>query len=88
MCNAILEAMACGVPVIATDIPNNQVFGDCIQRIEFENTDACVSAIDTLAHDIAGRLRLAQSARDEVEKKYDLVLATKRYADILFRKAG
>ena len=63
-CNAIIEAMACGLPVISTDAPfnydildeNNSIMIDC------HDVDAIVEAIRRLHNDEPLRQRLSQGA--------------------------
>lgn len=63
-CNAIVEAMACGLPVISTDAPfnydilneNNSIMVDC------HDVDAIAEAIRKLQNDEELRTRLSQGA--------------------------
>lgn len=63
-CNAIVEAMACGLPVISTDAPfnydilneNNSIMVDC------HDINAIVTAINKLKNDIALTQRLSAGA--------------------------
>ena len=63
-CNAIIEAMACGLPVISSDLPFNKDLLDptCAIEIDPTNIDMIESAIMTLYDDPALRAELAEGA--------------------------
>lgn len=65
--NALVEGMACGLPVVATDSPG--CVGEIIQDgengilVESENVDALTGALSRLMGDVDLRERLAERAR-------------------------
>ncbi len=82
MCNAIMEAMAMGIPVVTTNIPENQ------ELVTHEkNGMLCpVKDISCLAHslerlvtDISVRQTMGQAARESMQERYNLPDSTKRW---------
>jgi len=75
MPNVVLEAMAAGKPVIATDTGGSK---DIIRSnvngvlVEPENSEALAEAILKLLGDPAQRQRLGQSARETVKKRFSI----------------
>lgn len=75
MPNAVLEAMACGVPVIATpvggvlDVLEDGVNG---KIIPINNADALVKAIEELMQNSEQVSRMAQLARSKIETEFTL----------------
>lgn len=75
MSNAIIEAMAAGVPVITTDIPENQ---DLIENkktgllFPANNVHHLVKAIKLLTTDSTLRKRFSQNSLQRVEKKFNI----------------
>jgi len=81
--NAMLEAMACGLPVVATDvgaagevIPN----AECGRIVPPENPDALAQALNVIINDQSLRSSLGASARARVTQAYDASLTAGRYA--------
>lgn len=68
-CNAIIEAMACGLPVISSDLPFNDdiLDGDCSIRIDTRDVEAIREAIVRLRDDKALRQSMASAALKKVE---------------------
>lgn len=67
--NAVLEAMAAGVPVVASDIPGNRdALGETglLVRTEMELLEACQRLID----DPAERRRLGAAGRERVRREF------------------
>jgi glycosyltransferase involved in cell wall biosynthesis len=68
-CNAIIEAMACGLPIISTDAPfnydilneNNSIMIDC------HNVEAIAAAIRRMKEDVVLRQRLSEGSLATVE---------------------
>lgn len=87
--NVILEAMACGTPVIAVDCPGaiRELIEDGRTGLIVPNNDApaLAAAIDRLAGDPALAASLAKNARAEVEGKFSLERMLKAYEELLGR---
>lgn len=66
-CNAIVEALACGLPVISSDQLFNEDILDenCSIRVDPMDVDAIAEAIDVLYADPERRVRLAQGALEK-----------------------
>lgn len=91
MSNAILEAMACGVPVIATDVGGNRemiVDGRTGWLIESGDAAALASAIGRLAGDAAARRAMGECGRERVESMFSLPRMMDAYARTYERLAG
>jgi glycosyltransferase involved in cell wall biosynthesis len=69
MPNTIMEAMACGCPVIASDIePHREIINnECGILVELDKLDSLQSKIETLFSDDALRLKLIKRARNNSE---------------------
>ncbi|MEM3394014.1 MAG: glycosyltransferase, partial [Candidatus Methanomethylicia archaeon] len=82
----LIEAMACGLPVIATDtvgpreIIKNGVTGFIIPRRDIK---ALREAIMLLIQDHALRKRMSIKAREEAIKKYDVSIISDRWLKIM-----
>lgn len=63
-CNAIIEAMACGLPVISSNLPfNDDILDDsCAIRVNPENIDEIAAAIQKLKDDADLRASLSKGA--------------------------
>lgn len=83
MSNAIIEAMAAGVPVITTDIPENR---DLIENektgilFPVKNIHRLIEAIKSLMTDPDLRKQLGQNSRQSIEKKFNIRLAASQLA--------
>jgi glycosyltransferase involved in cell wall biosynthesis len=73
--NASLEAMAAGLPVVATDVGGmaeqivEGVTGHVVPR---DDPDALAAALIRLAHDGAARVRLGQAGRERIRTDFSL----------------
>lgn len=68
--NAIVEAMACGLPIISSNRPFNDDILDetCSIRIDPENVDAIANAINHLYHDTNLQQRLSNGALNKAKQ--------------------
>jgi len=94
MSNALLEALACGLTSIVTDVgDNSRLVRDGIEGIVIppSSTDDLVRAIVSLAHDAGRRRAMACAARDRAAS-YSLPMMVERYdrfyRDLVFGAAG
>ena len=69
-CNAIVEAMACGLPIISSNLPFNDDILDstCSIRVDPEDINEIADAIDLLYREPEYRKRLSQGALVKAEK--------------------
>ncbi len=85
MPNAVLEAMACGMPCIATRVSGSE---DIIQQgvngllVEIEDYEAMAEALLTLLCDADFAKQCGQAARATVEQRYSLEHITDRYIEL------
>jgi len=81
MSNAILEAQACGLPVVATRVGGNPelVDADCGVLVEPLNPPALAQALLELLPDTARRIRLGSAARARVCARHSLQKMTDAY---------
>lgn len=80
--NALLEAMAHGLPVVVSSVPGNvDVIDHDVNGLIFPVGDpvALADRLALLASDEAARVRLGQAARATVEAEYDLDLVVDSY---------
>jgi glycosyltransferase involved in cell wall biosynthesis len=83
--NALLEAMACGLPVLVSDIPGNR---DVVEndfnglRFTVDNPHSLAQNIFLLLNDMDLRRRLGQEARATVENRYSLDFVAEKYMDL------
>jgi len=83
---AVVEAMAAGVPVIATDIPAcREVLdgGSCGLLVPLEDAQALAQAIGKILDDEAMRTRLVRAASERVRMHYDVKQMAAGYAALL-----
>ena len=87
--NTILEAMACGLPVVATDVGGNSelvVEHESGYLVPAADPQALGAAIARYLDDAELRRRHGRRAREEVERQFSLSGMVRRYAD-LYRAA-
>jgi glycosyltransferase involved in cell wall biosynthesis len=80
--NALLEAMAAGLPCIANDIPSNREVlddGNAGVLVPVEDCDALEAAMRAMVEDERKARRFAEQARERVERCYSIRAVAKRY---------
>jgi len=82
--NAILEAQACGLPVIATHVGGNPdlVDDDCGVLVPARDPDAMAEAMRALLRDADLRKRMGAAARSRVVRNHSLDSMTQTYASL------
>ncbi len=74
MSNTILEAMACGLPIIASDVPGNRdLIGDQPGAVLFKSGDpaALCDRMDALLQDPELRAKMGTASREAAEREFD-----------------
>lgn len=83
--NTILEAMSCGLPVVATDVGGNRELlsdGDTGQLIPSADPVAMAKAIEAYLDDPAMRLKHGRAGRKRIEQEFSLDGMVQRYLDL------
>lgn len=83
--NALIEAMAAGLPVVATDvggIPEVVRPGDNGQLVPPDDPGALAGAVMALMDDPETAARLGRSAREDVERHYSIDRMVRRFEDL------
>ncbi len=80
---ALLEAMACGLPPVVSNIPGN---ADVVVEeqngllVQPEDEAGLAAALERVLRDAALRARLAAAARETIQHQYSADLMNQRYA--------
>jgi glycosyltransferase involved in cell wall biosynthesis len=82
--NVVGEAMACGVPCVATDVGDaRDIMGDTGRVVPVENPAALAEACaELVAIGPAGRAALGASARRRIDERFSLSSVVARYQDL------
>jgi glycosyltransferase involved in cell wall biosynthesis len=88
---ALLEAMACGLPAIVADIPENiEAVGDSGLAVPYGDEKATAAAFVRLVHDEQERITLGERAQRRVSELFDaddMVMRTRAvYDEVLASK--
>jgi glycosyltransferase involved in cell wall biosynthesis len=79
-----LEAMACGAPLVVTDVPGSEVVRGAGVIVPLDDPGTLADAIDGLLEDDAWRARLGSAARER-SASYDLVSTLRRNLELWAR---
>jgi glycosyltransferase involved in cell wall biosynthesis len=88
MSNALMEAMASGLPIIATDIPENRELiasGITGLLVPLRNTSALYAAMTELSLDRRQREILGENAKKEAGEKFSLPVVVEEYRNFFAR---
>lgn len=89
MANAVLEALAAGRAVLASDIPGNRsLVEDGVTGLLFGDEAEFAAAAERLVTDAALRRRLGQNGRRLVEERYSIEREIDGYVDVYARVTG
>jgi glycosyltransferase involved in cell wall biosynthesis len=89
--NTILEAMACGLPVVATRVGGNAelvVEGRTGALVERANPAAMAAALAGYVHDPERRREHGAAARQRIEEGFSLAGMVARYTDLYDELSG
>lgn len=84
MSMGMLESMAAGLPVVATDVPGTRevvVDGETGYLVPVRSPEALADRLADLARDPSLRARLGEAGRRRVEEHFDLRLNVRRHLD-------
>jgi glycosyltransferase involved in cell wall biosynthesis len=71
--NVVLESMACGVPVIATDVADNaQIIGDAGAVVRLDDDESMARHVIAVLRDATLRRELASRARERAVREFSL----------------
>lgn len=84
---ALIEAMAAGIPIVATDVPAcREVLGGGAAGLLVPpgNAAAFACALSELLQNDERRRRLVEAARDRVKREYSIDVCARRWEQVLF----
>jgi glycosyltransferase involved in cell wall biosynthesis len=87
MSNTLLEAMATGLPIVATDVGSNRELlddGRCGFVVP-PDAGSLTTALKTILSDRQAALRMGEIARARVAADFDLATMVRRYEDFYER---
>lgn len=85
MSNALLEAIACGVPVVATRVPGNkEIVEDRVTGllVDYDDADAMAHALATMLTDSNFSQTCAKQALEQIRERYTFDHEVARYLDL------
>jgi glycosyltransferase involved in cell wall biosynthesis len=88
LCLSLLEAMACGLPVVATDVGGNrEVIADSGGGILVPSgsPELLADAVLSILRRPSVRLQMGRAARSRVERAFDLRTVVSRYEELYMR---
>jgi glycosyltransferase involved in cell wall biosynthesis len=91
MPNAVLEAMASGLPVVATRIAGNEelvVDGFTGRLVNPEDVPSLRDGLREMLTDVQAREQMGRAARTRVEMEYSWMNTARQYAELLERITG
>ena len=91
MSNTILEAMACGVPVVATSVGSNGELvadGQTGYLVPTENDRELTGALERLARKPESLLHFGREARFRVESRFGIDRMVQNYSELYMKLAG
>jgi glycosyltransferase involved in cell wall biosynthesis len=81
--NALLESMASGLPLLATDLPATREYaGTCAEFYAPGNIEECLAKLDQLLSSEAARARLGAAARQRMVQRFAWPVIAERYAEL------
>jgi glycosyltransferase involved in cell wall biosynthesis len=85
-CNAAVEAMGCGVPVVASNIDVlREVVGEGGQYVDPHDAAAVAAGIEALLTDTAKRETLGARARERARARFPIERTVEEYATVYRR---
>jgi glycosyltransferase involved in cell wall biosynthesis len=90
MSNVVLEGMASGIPLIASDIPSNREVldsGRCGMLVRLGDVPALAEAMQRMALDPRSAVPRVHAARDRARQEYDIKRIADRYVELYSRVA-
>jgi len=83
--NALIEAMAAGKPVIASDIPQIREIinsNDCGRLVPLQRSDAIAQSIEALLNDKSLAKKYGDAAYERVSLAFSIDVTMKKYTEL------